>query len=249
MSCPTSPWSCIAAVTRTAAKALRPLPEKNTRPPKLSPLSGVKAEMSLRIRLIAICLPALLTIACSAQQSYYPATAAAPSSAAVGPSIPVALDWTPPQLAYLGQSAEVKNSFVLDRTMLSAVSGLLPDSEAQARQSLRKLDGVAVHLYRFHDQGEIDPQALEDLRQTYHAHGWEHLVAKGHAKDPWQSNATDLWLATDGITVKGGTLLFVTPRSVSLVTFAGNLNPIDLLRLRGHFGIPNFTGDSFHDAH
>lgn len=193
------------------------------------------------------CLAASLAVAAQGQYAEpSPSTNPMPSAAA---SIPVALDWTPPPLAYIAQSAEVKNSFVLDRSMLSAVSGLLPDSEAQARQSLRKLDGVAVHLYRFHDAGEIDPQALQDLRQAYHAHGWQHLVSKEHSSDPAQANATDLWLATDGVTVKGGTLLFVTPRSVSLVTFAGNLNPIDLLRLRGHFGIPNFSGDSFHEAH
>jgi hypothetical protein len=197
--------------------------------------------------LALFCLAASLAVAAQAQYpDPSPSTPPIPSAVA---SIPVALDWTPPQLAYLGQSAEVKNSFVLDRTMLSAVSGLLPDSEAEARQSLRKLDGIAVHLYRFHDEGEIDPQAIQDLRQAYHAHGWQHLVSKGHSAGPYQNNATDLWLATDGVTVKGGTLLFVTPRSVSLVTFAGNLNPIDLLRLRGHFGIPNFSGDSFHDAH
>lgn len=193
------------------------------------------------------CLAASLAVAAQAQYPE-PGPSPAPIPSATAP-VPVALDWTPPQLTYLGQSAEVKNSFVLNRDMLGAVSGLLPDSDAQTRQSLRKLDGVAIHLYRFHDAGEIDPQAVDDLRQAYHVHGWQHLVAKGHAGDPYQNNATDLWLATDGITVKGGTLLFVTPRSVSLVTFAGNLNPIDLLRLRGHFGIPSFSGDSFHDAH
>ncbi|MFC5863549.1 hypothetical protein ACFPT7_14680 [Acidicapsa dinghuensis] len=197
--------------------------------------------------LALVCLFASLAVVAQAQYSEpSPSPVPVPSAS---PSIPVSLEWTPPQLAYIGQSAEVKNSFVLDRTMLSAVSGLLPDSEAQARQSLRKLDGVAVHLYRFHDEAEIDPQVIQDLRQTYHAHGWQHLVSKGRSGDPMHTDATDLWLATDGITVKGGTLLFVTPRSVSLVTFAGNLNPVDLLRLRGHFGIPNFPGDSFHDAH
>jgi hypothetical protein len=29
---------------------------------------------------------------------------------------------------------------------------------------------------------------------------------------------------------------------------AGDLSPVDLLHLRGHFGIPKFDGDSFKDA-
>jgi hypothetical protein len=36
--------------------------------------------------------------------------------------------------------------------------------------------------------------------------------------------------------------------SMTCSTFAGDLNPIDLLRLRELFGIPNFCGDKFQDA-
>jgi len=34
-----------------------------------------------------------------------------------------------------------------------------------------------------------------------------------------------------------------SPRSLPLATLAGNLSPVDLLHLRGHFGIPRFEGD------
>jgi hypothetical protein len=149
----------------------------------------------------------------------------------------------------------VKNSFVLDRTMLGAAAALIPDSEADARQSIRKLDGIEVHIYRFHDYDQIDPQQVELVRQAYHVRGWKHLVTSAPTGAPVHSGAdrttdrtTDLWLMVDGVSVRGGTLLVVTPRSVNLVTFAGDLNPIDLLRLRGHFGIPNFSGDKFQDA-
>jgi hypothetical protein len=165
----------------------------------------------------------------------------------VAAASPVALDWTPPELAALGSVAEVKNSFVLDRTMLGAAAALLPDSEEGARQSVRKLDGVSVRLYRFRNGGDIDPAQVELLRAAYHARGWKHLVtaAKGA---PVHSGTTDLWLAVDGVDVRGGVVLVVTPRSLSLVTFAGTLNPVDLLRLRGHFGIPNFGGEKFEEA-
>jgi hypothetical protein len=193
------------------------------------------------------CLPGLL-LAASAQQ---PAGSIA-GSGTVSAAAPVVLDWTPPELAALGARAEVKNNFVLDRTMLGAAAALLPDSETDARQSIRKLDGIAVHIYRFHDYDQIDPQQVVLLRQAYHTRGWKHLVTSAVTGAPVHSGTTDrttdLWLMVDGVSVRGGTLLQVTPRSVSLVTFAGDLNPIDLLRLRGHFGIPNFNGDKFQDA-
>jgi hypothetical protein len=193
------------------------------------------------------CLPGLL-IAAGAQQ---PAGQVA-DSGTVSAAAPVALDWAPPELAALGARAEVRNSFVLDRTMLGAAAALLPDSEADARQSIRKLDGIGVHIYRFHDYEQIDPQQVELVRQAYHARGWKHLVTAAPTGGPVHGGTpdrgTDLWLMVDGVSVRGGTLLVVTPRSVNLVTFAGDLNPIDLLRLRGHFGIPNFSGDKFQDA-
>jgi len=189
------------------------------------------------------CLSVMLISAADPQQR--PRSTASPVTA---PTIPVSLGWTPPDLAALVESAEVKNSFVFDRTMLSAAAALIPDSEADARRSIRKLDGIGVHLYRFRDEGMIDPALVDRVRQAYHAHGWEHMVTPSEKDVLSRGTKTDLWLVVDGITVRGGTLLVVTPRSVSLVTFAGDLNPIDLMHLRGHFGIPRFSGDKFQDT-
>ena len=210
---------------------------------KLSCPGRVQEGMRLKSLFAFVCLPGLL-IAAGAQQP----AGQVDGSGTVSATAPVALDWTPPELAALGARAEVRNSFVLDRTMLGAAAALLPDSEADARLSIRKLDGIGVHIYRFHDYEQIDPQQLELVRQAYHTRGWKHLVTSAATGGPVHSGTTDLWLMVDGVSVRGGTLLVVTPRSVNLVTFAGDLNPIDLLRLRGHFGIPNFSGDKFQDA-
>jgi hypothetical protein len=40
-------------------------------------------------------------------------------------------------------------------------------------------------------------------------------------------------------------ILAETPKSVTLVTVAGSLSPIDILHLRGHFGIPKIESDEF----
>ncbi len=47
--------------------------------------------------------------------------------------------------------------------------------------------------------------------------------------------------------MRGAVILMETPKSLTLVTLAGNLSPVDLLHLRSHFGIPRFEGDSFKD--
>lgn len=157
------------------------------------------------------------------------------------------LNWTPPSLAALGEQAEVKNSFVLDRTALGAMAALMPDSDAQVRPAIRKLDGIGVHLYRFNGYGQIDAAQVEQVKRAYRARGWKHLVSGDGHGDP-NHKTTDLWLVVDGVEVRGGAMLVVTPRTVSLVTFTGDLNPIDLLHLRGHFGIPAASGDGVRET-
>lgn len=54
---------------------------------------------------------------------------------------PVPLEWVPPALLQLQAQAAMKSSFTLDRNMLGAAAGMLPDSDADVKQTVRKLDG------------------------------------------------------------------------------------------------------------
>lgn len=159
------------------------------------------------------------------------------------------LEWTPPALMQLSASALAKESFTLDRTMLIAAAGLMPDADADVRQSINKLDGVSVHMLRFGSGGAADPAAVEAIRQAYHLRGWKHVVHATQAGDPAHDRNTDVWLVMDGINIRGAAVLIETPKSVTLATVAGNLSPVDLLHLRGRFGIPRFeSGELDGDA-
>ncbi len=161
---------------------------------------------------------------------------------------PVPLDWTPPALAQLSTVAAVKTSFTLDRSLLGAAAGMVPDSEPETRKAIGELDGVSVHVLRFANAGMEDEEQLEALREAYHLRGWKHLVTTTEKGGPAHSATTDLWLVLDGVNVRGAVVLNETPKSLTLVTVAGNLSPIDLLHLRGHFGIPRFDGNDFRSA-
>lgn len=154
----------------------------------------------------------------------------------------VPLDWTPPALAALDTQAAMKSSFMLDRNMLRAAAGLVPDSEAEDRQIINRLDGVSVHILRFGDTGIPDEDAVNAIRAAYHLRGWKHLVTTTNAGGPWHNDTTDVWLVLDGADVRGAVVLAETPKSLTLVSIAGNISPVDLLHLRGHFGIPRFDG-------
>jgi hypothetical protein len=159
----------------------------------------------------------------------------------------VPLEWTPPALEQLSSQAAVKSSFTLDRTLLALAAGILPDSEADDRRALNKLDGISVHSMRFGDAGIPDERAVEAVRAAYHLRGWKHLVSTTKAGGPVHSGTTDVWLVQDGTNVRGAVVLAETPRSLTLVTVAGDLSPVDLLHLRGHFGIPRFDADGIKD--
>lgn len=198
-----------------------------------------------RLRLAAIFLSVAGMAACASAMAQSPAGGPPPAVAAANPDLnPVPLEWTPPALAALSAQAAMKSSFTLDRTMLAAASALLPDSDTEARQSIAKLDGVSVHTLRFGDPSMIDPAAVESMREAYHLRGWKHLVSTTNSGGPVHNGTTDVWVVLDGATVRGAVVLAETPKSLTLVTIAGNLNPVDIFHLRGHFGIPKFdTGD------
>jgi len=159
----------------------------------------------------------------------------------------VDLEWTPPALLQLSGQASVKSSFTLDRNLLAMAVGMVPDSDQQTRQAIRKIDGVSVHLLRFGDTGVPDESEVDAIRKSYHLRGWKHLVTTG-AGGLAHNGTTDVWLVLDGVNVRGAVVLVESPKSLTLATMAGNLSPVDLLHLRSHFGIPRFDGDDFKDA-
>jgi hypothetical protein len=162
---------------------------------------------------------------------------------------PVDLDYVPPALHQLSTQAAVKNSFTFDHNMLVAASSLLSDSDTQTKQTIAKIDGVSVHILRFGQTGIPDEAAVDSIRQAYHLRGWKHLVSTTTGSGgPIHDGTTDVWIVLDGASVKGGVVLAETPRSITLLTIAGNINPVDIMHLRGKFGIPNFNAGDFKDA-
>jgi hypothetical protein len=167
---------------------------------------------------------------------------------AVQSDSPVVLDWTPPALADLAAQAAVKNSFTLDRNMLHVAATTLAQNDEPTKQAIGHLDGLSVHMLKFGDLGVPDENAVNSIRDAYHLRGWKHVVTSTNRGGPVHNGNTDVWVVMDGVNVRGAVILAETPKSVTLVTVAGDLSPIDLLHLRGHFGIPRFDSDSLGQA-
>ncbi len=151
--------------------------------------------------------------------------------------------WMPPAMQGLETKAAFHTDFTFDRAMLQMAGGFTGEPEVQS--AIGKLNSISVHSYHYAQPGLYDPMALESARAEFSAAGFEHLVSAGAGNEPLASGRTDLWLSFAHMQVTGMVLMIQRPRDLEVVTVDGLLSPIDLLHLRGHFGIPQFTGDRF----
>lgn len=155
------------------------------------------------------------------------------------------MNWVPQGFEVLGQRAAFHTDFTFDRSMLQLAGYFVGDADPEARNAIAKLNGISVHSYHFAAPGLYDPRALDLIRRQYDAAGWRHLVT-AHAKgDPFNAGQTDLWINFAHMDVTGMMVLFAGPKDLNLIAFNGDISTVDLLHLRGHFGIPRFPGDRF----
>jgi hypothetical protein len=169
-----------------------------------------------------------------------PSPAAAPPASATEQSYPDD-NWVPQGMEALGRHASFHTDFTFDKSMLDMANSLNGDEET--RRIVAKLRGISVHTYRFPAPGMYDPAALEAVRAQYHDRGWKHLVtSQSYVARPDQAR-TDVWVRFEHANVEGMVVLVASPKNLNLVAVNGTLSPLDLLHLRGHFGIPKFDGD------
>jgi hypothetical protein len=153
------------------------------------------------------------------------------------------LGWVPQGMEALGRTAAFHTDFTFDRSMLQLASGIWEGpGDPGLADAISRLDGISVHSYHYAAPGMYDPRLVEVVRRQYSALGWQHLVTAHSAST---SGATDLWISFHHMRATGAVVLFQGPTNLNLIAFSGNLSPLDLLHLRGHFGIPRFPGDSF----
>lgn len=149
--------------------------------------------------------------------------------------------WIPTGMDALGRRASFHTDFTFDKSMLEMANNFVGDDES--RQIVAKLRGISVHSYKFSAPGLYDPRALDAVRAQYNDRGWKHMVtSKSYVATPSQSR-TDVWIRFQHGNVEGMVLLVANQTNLNLVAINGTLSPLDLLHLRGKFGIPKFSGD------
>ncbi len=183
--------------------------------------------------------------------------ALAPLAPAQQPSIaPVPPPVAPPpgigdMIRSLAPQPATHSSFTFDRNMLQVATGFLNDGQGPPMQ----LDSITVENYRYQQPAFYVPQTMHALVATMDAAGWKHLVsqhmqpqpaipgAPPQAAEP-QRTLTDLWLHFTGMDIDNVLVLVRSPRQMNVIEVSGELRPLDLIHLSGHFGIPKVDPDA-----
>lgn len=166
-------------------------------------------------------------------------------------------DWVPHGLESIGQRAAFHADFTFDKNMLHLADGVFDDGNEDVRHAIGKLNGISVHTYRFATPGAYNPNALEAVRHQYHGGAWKHLVTASDRRstaslgigDPnAPASRTDVWVGFEHASVTGVVVMLAGIKNVEVIVVSGDLSILDLLHLRGHFGIPKFREDALEDA-
>jgi hypothetical protein len=144
-------------------------------------------------------------------------------------------------IAALADEPGTHSGFVFDRNLLQVAQGVLESQGMDAHRAAVALTAVQFDTYRYAQPAFYAPEAMQALIAQYRAAGWKHMV---NANETPQNTAqprkmvTDLWLHFSGADIDHVTVLTRAAKNMNVIQISGDLRPLDLLHLGGHFGIP-----------
>jgi hypothetical protein len=130
-----------------------------------------------------------------------------------------------------------RTAFTFDHDMLQSAIGFLNDGSGPPMQ----LNSITIENYRYQEPAFYIPESMHALVAAFDAAGWKHLVDQHASPRDSASPAkplTDLWLHFSGADIDNVTVVVRASRQMSVIEVSGQLRPLDLVHLSGHFGIP-----------
>ena len=181
-----------------------------------------------RLRIFSCCVlaAALLTAATVAQGS-------APDA-----SIPPGVT---DNLMNLADQPATHTGVVFDRSMMQMMQGVLEQGGLEPERAVAALSSISYDNYHYKEPAFYTPETMASIIETFHRAGWKHLVngnqTPGNEAQP-RTAITDVWLHFSGADIDHVTVLIRAAKGMNLIQVAGDLRPLDLIHLSGHFGIP-----------
>jgi len=164
----------------------------------------------------------------------------APAAQGAGPEVQIPAGIRD-SLGTLADQPATHTGVVFDRTEMQFAQGLLQQGGVDADRAAAALTSISFDIYKYRQPAFYTPETMASIIDRFHRAGWKHLVngnqTPGNEAQP-RTAITDVWLHFSGADIDHMTVLVRASKDMNLIEVAGDLRPLDLIHLSGHFGIP-----------
>jgi hypothetical protein len=125
----------------------------------------------------------------------------------------------------------------MDRKMLAFAGKFLSKDEddVEAKRIIEKLEGIYVREYDFDQPGQYTAADLERIRSQFKGAEWSSIVRE---RSKTGQGDTDIYMKIVDGKMQGMFVLDSESKELDMVYIAGALDPSELSKLDGNFGIP-----------
>jgi len=145
----------------------------------------------------------------------------------------------PASLEKLAEKAERSVDVTMSKSMFQLAAKFLSDrdgDEAKTKKLIAGLDGVMVRSFEFASEGEYTPADLDAVRAQIQPPAWSRIVG---VRSKASGQNADVYFKDVASGALGGIVVIVNdPRTLTIVSVTGKLDPAQLADLGGQFGIP-----------
>lgn len=143
----------------------------------------------------------------------------------------------PVNLDRLAAKASETTEVTLNQHTLQLAAKFMNDEDdAEARELVKKLKGIYVRSFEFDKAGEYSQTDVEEVRSQLKSPVWEKIVGVRSKRD---GENAEIYVKADSDNQIGGLVVIAAdPKELTVVHIDGPLDPNDLEKLGGDFGVP-----------
>jgi hypothetical protein len=122
------------------------------------------------------------------------------------------------------------------RTLQLAAKFMNDEGDEEARNLVKKLKGIYVRSFEFDSPGQYSEADVESVRSQLKSPTWEKVV-NVHSKREGEN--AEIYFKTDSTDqIAGLVVIAADPNELTIVHIDGPLDPSDLDKIGGDFGVP-----------
>jgi hypothetical protein len=126
----------------------------------------------------------------------------------------------------------------MDQNLLGFASNFLSEDkadEAQIKQLLSGIRNICVRSFKFDKAGQYEQEKVDALRSQFSAPDWSRIVT---VRNKEKNENVDVMIHMEKKAVSGLVVVAAKPMEFTFVNIDGSIDPSQLAKLGGQFGIP-----------